>query len=226
MSVDSVGDDAAANAQLGRPVSDAQRPAVRSDHASASLVAGLIRRGRPPAVGGFVVTVAVDALKGQPGRALAHVRQKVQRALQPGVAYANASPTIVWKLLVRWILAPRFHVDPYVVFLSSCEPMSQIGFGRPFLLQAAAGLDRAGAKMKGADNLRFAAITAAIPIVGSSALSGKAGNNQTANTQASAVNKFRHFITSIMVNNHCGTRSNRVIEVLLSAAKPSYAGAF
>ena len=226
MSVDSVGNDAAGHPQLGRPVSDAHRPAVCCDQAGAALVAGLIPRRRPATVGRFVVAVAVDAFKGQPGRAFAHVCQKVQRAFQPGVADANASAAIVWKLLVRWIMAPRLHIDPGVVFLSACETMSQIGFGRPFLLQAAAGLNRAGAKVQGADDLFSSAVTHAVPVVGRPALFGKAGNNQSANTQTGAINKFRHFITSIMANNHWRERSNRVIEVPLSAAKPSYAGGF
>lgn len=224
MSVDSVGNDAAGNPQLGRPVSDAHRPAVCCDQASAALVAGLIPRGRPPTVGRFVVAVAVDALKAQPGGAFAHICQKVQWALQPGVADANASAAIVWKLLMRWILTPRLHIEPCVIFLSACEPMSQVGFGRPFLLQAAAGLDRAGSKVQGADDLFSPTVTHAVPVIGGSALFGKAGNNQSANTQPGAINKFRHFITSIMANNHWRARSNRVIEVPLSAAKPSYAG--
>lgn len=223
MPVDSVGNDAAGNPQLGRPVSDAHRFTVCCDQAGAPLVPRLIPSGRPAAVGRLVMTVAVDALKGQPGRALSHVCQKAHRAFQPRVADANASPTIVWKLFVRWILAPRFHVDPCVVLLSSRQSMCQIGCGGPFFLQAPAGLNRAGTDMQRADYLGSTAVAGAIPVVGGSALLSKAGDGQAANTQAGAINKFRHFFTSIMAINHCWVRSNRVIEFPLSAAKPSCA---
>jgi hypothetical protein len=223
MSIDSVGNDAAVNAQFGSPVSDAHRLTVRGDQVGAPLVAGLICSRRPAAVIRLVISVAVNALKSQSRRAFAHVRQELLRGIQPGLANANTASTVVWKFLVRWVQTPCFHVDPGIVFPSSSEAVSQVGSRRPFFLQAPAGLNSSGAQVEGADNLGSAAVAGAIPVIRRSALSSVADGGQATYLKPGSVNKFRHFITSIMAINHCWVRSNGVIEFPLSAAKPSRA---
>jgi hypothetical protein len=72
----------------------------------------LLRPCRPSTVGRFVVSVVVDAVKRQTGWLLAHVSEKVFKAVQPSVAHGYAAATVVFKFFDVWIVAARFHVGP------------------------------------------------------------------------------------------------------------------
>ena len=86
---------------------------MRVDTAILPIVSLFGARG-PLAVFRAVGAVIVDALKGQAGRMLAHIREKLGKVVPRG-AYGNPPPAVTGEVSGPWIEAPLPHPMPDVV---------------------------------------------------------------------------------------------------------------
>jgi len=130
-----------------------------------SAVFVLLRPRRPAAVTGFVVAVIVDTVKREAGRFLAHVSEKVFKAVTPAVAHFDAAPAVVFKLLNFRIIAARFHLRPRAVCgapAAGCVAVGEISLAGYIAQQTPARSRISAAQVTGADgNLDTACATAA-----------------------------------------------------------------
>jgi hypothetical protein len=73
----------------------------------------LFRVGRPFAIVGRIASLVIDAFKCKAGWLLAHVREKVFKAVQPAIAHCDAAGGVVKEILLAVrVVAARFHVRP------------------------------------------------------------------------------------------------------------------
>jgi len=73
----------------------------------------LFRVGCPFAIVGRIASFVIDAFKCKAGRLLAHVREKVFKAVQPAIAHCDAAHLVVKEIfLAVRIVATRFHFRP------------------------------------------------------------------------------------------------------------------
>jgi len=73
----------------------------------------LFRVGCPFAIVGRITSFVIDAFKCKARRLLAHVREKVFKAVQPAVTNSNAAGGVVKEILLAVrVVAARFHVRP------------------------------------------------------------------------------------------------------------------
>lgn len=204
MTIDPMGNHAAVDAKFSGPIGDAHGLTVGGDHPRASFVSGLVRSRRPFAVARFVMTVAVDALQRKARRTLTHVRKKLGWPVKPFGANLDSTSAVVRELLVLWIGAAGFHVKPSIIFLRASHTMRKIGFGCPFFLQAAAGLDAAIPQMASTNNLGVSAVADAIPVMNGAALLGVPNDGQSSDAQAGPVDKFHTFhLVLLTVKDAC-----------------------
>lgn len=101
-------------------------------------IVGLLFPGRPAAVGGFVGTVIVAAVKRFVCRALTHVREEGVKTVAPTLADGNPTRAITVEPDIFRLAAPALHREPRIVrggFLS-VDDMPVLLCG-PFLMVAA-----------------------------------------------------------------------------------------
>jgi hypothetical protein len=112
-----------------------------------TAVGRLLERRRPPAVGGVVRSVVVDAINGvtRP-RLFAHVGEECLERSSPALAHDDAAPTPVSVAGMGRAMTPRAHRNPRLVLRRMPSPVRLVGRGA--LLQRTAATPRVSALHK------------------------------------------------------------------------------
>lgn len=119
------------NSELATCLSDGE---IGSLDNHAAIIAPVVLLGvpvGPSAIAGFIISLAMDAIKGQPQGHLAHIGEEVFKPI-PTIANLDASPAIQRKILGFWVGAARLHrhptrVGPVSRLTATRSPMRALG---------------------------------------------------------------------------------------------------
>lgn len=128
------------------------------------IISLLFRRG-PTAIGWFIVTVVVYAVKRRSLWALSHVGDEVDK-VKPSFAEGDSTTAVPVKTFVAWALAPFLHGNPGIVCRSmgfTMAPMRVLATIPTRANQAFAGLCPSAAKKVTPDRGFFPARTQTQP---------------------------------------------------------------
>lgn len=79
---------------------------------SFSSIPGLHKVIRPSTVVFKIPFIIVSAINREIGRCFTHVIKKFYKAITPGFAYPNSSPSIIMIAMIRGVTTPVFHTKP------------------------------------------------------------------------------------------------------------------
>lgn len=104
------------------------------------VVKSLLFKSRPSAIGWFVVSFAIDAVKGHAGRAFAHISQEGIERLPP-FADADAARSVSCESGLIGVRATRQHASPNAVGSRFCQAVAALRRARlcPLPLETATG---------------------------------------------------------------------------------------
>lgn len=104
------------NPKASGQVCDGVTRAAPRDPPRIALIVGLLAPRRPSAVVLVVAPTGIDAVDRVPVGAGTHVCKEVLKAVAPSPANRDATPTVLSKPLVTWVVATRLHRNPRGIF--------------------------------------------------------------------------------------------------------------
>lgn len=209
-----------------------------SDKTVAALIDVLLKNGSPAAVIRLIVTVVINAVNGQTVARLTHIFQEVFKH-KPTLTDGYSSAAVVVKGRVRTAQASRLHVTPCFISLgfdsATCFTVSSVRNGNSIVgtfgrtMSPPSNFDTAWDR----EELSSAPLTRGFApcSIGKSATGFGAVRTYSfiefvgscfeyATALGARVINYRHISPQSSVSNHMKMPGNKVIEVLLSAAKP------
>lgn len=124
------------NADLFSPLPQRHSLTIKFVEHVATCISGLFFRRRPSAVLRGVALLIVTAVNGQSRWPLAHVSEKVLKAIAPSVTDGDPAPTITRISFGFCAVAAVKHRSPYAVCRRLCLSMCAVPFRRAFSVEA------------------------------------------------------------------------------------------
>lgn len=155
----------AAHAELTRGLGDRVLAAAYANAVIAAAIVGLLTLIGPAAIGGLVVAVRVNAVKGEAVGARTHVSKESGRVRLPSGAHHDAPATVPVVLVIGRIEAARFRRFPRPVLAAAVPPgrVAMLGMESvPNEASAAAGVT--GSELTALRNGCCAALAATVPV--------------------------------------------------------------
>ena len=148
----------------------------------------------PLAIAWFIVSIWVwPAVEAFPGRAFAHVGEKVVEAIKPAVADRDAAASIVFKPIAFWVEATSLHARPRMIGTRiSALPRVAMTKSVPFSLQASTTEFMSFDGASGEGNDFSSAITAEDPPSVFFSDMGKSYADEASKAQSGEIATVRH----------------------------------
>jgi len=99
------------------PLNQWARDAIIGKQDGTPLIVGLLRRGRPPAIGRLIVAIIVNTVKRVFGaRPRTHIGKEILKGIAPALAYRDAATAIIMILPICFAMAALKHTFPRAPF--------------------------------------------------------------------------------------------------------------
>ena len=161
------------------PLANSRGNTINGDFPDTPLIVGLLKLVSPFAIFGAVVAIVIYALNAATLWPVAHVGVEVFKRI-PALTDFNASPAIVLIPFVVWIVASLTHSAPNFPYFGLAHPVSAISFAGKLRTQAPARFRFPACKFWASNRFDVAAITKAVKMRNTFAVSMVKPNNHEA----------------------------------------------